>query len=189
METNIEVRMRDSYQWRSGSRFTIDPGVVGSRLEAIAEENGGRVTTESVAREAGDAHSPIYELFESDPLKVAHEYRMQRARQIVGSLIIVTIIPPERKKADAPVSSAMEIDIVIEDESTVSSPAFPSVIENGQRYYTPMQNVLHRGVLRDQYASSILSELKRIATKASNFKIFASVVDAIDLLPTELGTA
>ena len=188
MGNSIVSRLRDSYQWRSGSRFSIDPGVVGARLEEIATANGGQITTEAIANEATNPNSPLYELFERDIEVAAFEYHRYQARNIINSLVIVTVIPAAREEREyQSEQESIIIDINQENEAENSIPvvarAFPSVLTGGQRYYTPLQVVLHDGALRDQSLTTIYNELKAMARKAKDFKIFTTVVAAIEELP------
>lgn len=178
-------RAPDSYQWRVGSRFKLDPNVVGQHLEHLAEISGGRVSTDTVANEAQIPTSPIYDLFEHDMEMAALEYQRYQARQIVNSLVIVTVLPPEFNEDRTFQADAITIDMEVEEDKgrSVLANAFPSVIINGERAYTPLQTVLRDGALRDQYMLRIYHELKSMARKAADFKIFTNVVKAIDELP------
>ena len=192
MTTELATRLKDSYQWKNGSRFKVDPGVVGARLEQLAELGSGQITTEMVANEATDLNSPLYELFEHDIELAAYEYHKQQARQIVNNLVIVTVIPAPKR--NEPVTSANNIIVDLrtddgdgDDDDTVDTPvvarAFPSVFVGGNHYYTPLQVVLRDSMLKSQYLAGIYNELKSLARKAKDFKIFGEVVEAIDALP------
>lgn len=183
---SLAERGRDAYQWRMGSQFKLDPNVVGRHLEHLAEIGGGHMTTEMVANEAQIPTSPIYDLFEHDMELAAFEYQKYQARQIVNNLVIVTVLPPERDEKRAFRMDAITIDIQSEEEEEgkpVMARAFPSVIIDGERSYTPLQTVLRDGALRDQYMLRIYHELKSMARRAADFKIFTNVVKAIEELP------
>ncbi len=191
MTAELATRLKDSYQWKNGSRFTIDPGVVGARLEQLAELGSGQITTEMVANEGTDPNSPLYDLFEHDIELAAYEYHKQQARQIINNLVIVTVIPAPKR--NEPVTSANNIIVDLrmndgdDDDDTVDTPvvarAFPSVFVGGNHYYTPLQVVLHDSTLKSQYLTGIYNELKSLARKAKDFKVFGEVVEAIDALP------
>lgn len=186
----ITPRIRDSYQWRTGSRFTIDPGIVGARLEELASQNDNQLTTSIVADEATNPNSPLYDLFEHDLEIAINEYHKAQARSIVNNLVIVTIIPTSKEEKQFNTSMPVVIDVDMESEENedegnipIVARAFPSVLVNGQRCYTPLQIVLNDGQLRDQYMETIHEELKSLVRKAKDFKIFSQVVRAIEELP------
>ncbi len=181
------TRTPDTYQWRMGSPFRLDPDMVGKHLEHLAEMSGGHITTDVIANEAQIPTSPIYDLFEHDMELAAFEYQRSQARAIVGNLVIVTVIPAEHDASRVFQMNNITIDVTTEDDDeegrSVQARAFPSVVINGERAYTPLQTVLRDGALRDQYMMRIYHELKSSARKAADFKIFTSVVKAIEALP------
>jgi hypothetical protein len=186
----LATRTPDIYQWRAGSPFRLDATLVGKHLEHLAELSGGHLTTDTIANEAQIPTSPIYNLFEHDMETAALEYQRTQARQIVNSLVIVTIIPAERKEQREFQPNFITIDVAIEEEEEpVQARAFPNVIINGERFYTPLQAVLKDGSLRDQYQMRLLHEVKAMARKIADFKVFSSVVQAIESLPEELPEA
>lgn len=57
-----------------------------SRLEQIAEDNGGRITPDAVVRDAEDASSPLHNQFEWDDTEAAKKWRLEQARQLIRSV-------------------------------------------------------------------------------------------------------
>lgn len=187
----LATRTPDVYQWRPGSPFRIDPNLVGQHLEHLAEMSGGHLTTDTIANEAQIPTSPIYNLFEHDMELAALEYQRHQARLIINNLVIVTIIPPERKEIPEFQPNTITIDVSLEDDDEeeglpIMARAFPNVVIAGERAYTPLQTVLTDGALRDQYMMRLLNELKSMGRKLRDFKMFTNVVEAIDELPETL---
>lgn len=185
MANGIVERPRNAYQWRSGTVFRADANEVGKRLEALAELHNGQLTTDVIVQEATATDSPLYPLFEHDIAKAARHYTEHQARAIVGSLVVVTIIPAERKTTKPIEGQAVTVEV----ESEVTVRAFPNVIANGQQFYTPLQAVLSNGALRDQYANSLLREIKSWGRKAADFQMFFGLVKAIAELPESVESA
>jgi hypothetical protein len=99
------------YRWREGARYRAKAQVVGERIEAIRETLGGELTPTDVVADATDTTSPLHPLFEWDNAKAAENYRIDQARDIIGSVMVVyaedvTGAPTEPVRAFASVPSA-----------------------------------------------------------------------------------
>lgn len=150
--------------------------------------HNGQITTDVLVNESTLVDSPLYPLFEHDIAKAARAHNEHQARAIVGSLIVVTIIPAERKPVTEEKTAITVIDVETADKE-VTVRAFPHVIANGQQFYTPLQAVLSNGLLRDQYTNSLLKEIKGWGRRAADFQVFSSVVKVIAELPDEIEPA
>jgi hypothetical protein len=88
--------MKMTYQWRVGARIKADAEAVGKELDKIK----GHKTPEKLVNYA-EAHpkSALFSCFEWDDSTAAAKYRLEQARHVLGSLVIVkTEYAPKEKK-------------------------------------------------------------------------------------------
>lgn len=138
----IVAEMRKRYQYRDGSRYTIDANVVGDELNRIYEKNGV-VRPVDVVSEARPKSAPLHPVFEWRDSIAADQYRNWQARRLIKSVITVT----EDTTSLVPVSV------------TTRSPEYTHLQHNdeSERGYHPTEVVVSRP---DMYAVA-LSELVR----------------------------
>lgn len=60
-----------------------------ARINALAKQNGGRITPELVMRDAEDPTSPLHDSFEWDDEIAAYQHRLDQARTLIRSVRIV----------------------------------------------------------------------------------------------------
>ena len=98
------------YEWRKGSRVTMNPQIVGEELDRLQEEFG-MLHTAKIVESAKSGDSPLHGHFEWDDSIASHEYRKHQARMLVSSIRIIS-----------------------EDESN-DTPVYVNVRDSGENYY------------------------------------------------------
>lgn len=78
------------YQWRKQSRFPVDAQVAAGRLQLIREELG-EITPRAVVDDARGDNSPLHSCFDWDDATAAEAHRVHTARQLIGSLMVVSV--------------------------------------------------------------------------------------------------
>lgn len=78
--------MRMVYQWKEGAHFSLDPELVGRRLERLQRKHG--ITAAVVVRDAEKPTSPLHDAFEWDDTVAAHQYRLEQARAMIRMLVV-----------------------------------------------------------------------------------------------------
>lgn len=147
---------------------------VGARLSAAQAEFIGSVATrhggiegEHAAPALVDAsrsrNSPTHKLFQWNDAKAAEEYRIARARQLIGSVMIVV----EEDKDGLPMKTA---------------PAFVSLrvageSEKVERYYFPSRHAMSDDALREQVLTEVDRRLRAAKLYAGAIKELAAIVD------------
>jgi hypothetical protein len=74
------------FQWKQGSRYSIDPQATGERLEALTEANNGCITPRVVWQDAQAEDSPMHDAFTWDDEEAARKHRDNEARQLIRSI-------------------------------------------------------------------------------------------------------
>ena len=103
------------YQFREGARYSVDPQVVGEHLEEITNKHGG-LNPRLVVREAERKSSPLHDCFTWDDTKAAEEYRLQEARKLIGSVMVVT------QHVEEPIRAFHSVKVVTSSESDDDAP-------------------------------------------------------------------
>lgn len=99
------------YQYREGARYSVDAQVVGEHLEKITNKHGG-LNPHLVVKEAERKNSPLHACFTWDDTKAAEQYRLNEARKLIGSVMVVTqhIDEPIRAFHSVKVNTSSESD-------------------------------------------------------------------------------
>lgn len=127
----LKLRKRkiiQEYQFRNGTRYSVDAQVVGEHLEEITNKHGG-LNPHLVVREAERKNSPLHDCFTWDDTSAAEKYRLQEARMLIGSVMVVTqqIDEPIRafhsvkvntnsSEDDAETRAYVSLDVALSDE-------------------------------------------------------------------------
>jgi hypothetical protein len=78
------------YDWKVGSRYkNVDAEKVGKELEALQQENGHLEAEDVVKYAEQHEGSELSKVFEWDDTRAARLYRMEQARHVIQSLVIV----------------------------------------------------------------------------------------------------
>ena len=144
------------YQFKDGAHLKGDAQAVGERLAAL--EARGRLTPESVLRDAKCPDSVLHPQFEWDDSKAANEYRLWQARQIIR--VSVTVIPNAEKEYHAYVS--------LKDDRKQEGGGYRSTV-----------SVLKHSVRRDAMLREALEELDVFRRKYAILTELAPVFEAI----------
>ncbi len=90
--------MVKKYKARHGSTFsTSEAQEIGETLDSLRDSKG-HLTTIGILNEARNHESKLHKHFEWGNNKAAELYRLQQARTLVGSVVLVRVI--NKKKAD-----------------------------------------------------------------------------------------
>ncbi|MDD5358285.1 MAG: hypothetical protein PHX80_04010 [Candidatus Nanoarchaeia archaeon] len=73
------------YEWKKGSRIKADPDKIGQELEEIGEQ----ISPVEIVKKAKNKYTELYNCFEWDNGKAAEQYRLEQARDIMRSLVII----------------------------------------------------------------------------------------------------
>lgn len=77
------------YQWTKTSHLRGDANRVGAQLEAIREENEGRLAPRDVVVAARPDGSPLHPFFEWRDTIAALKYREEQARSLIRSVAVI----------------------------------------------------------------------------------------------------
>lgn len=154
--------MNEIYQWReSGMRFIGDAQEIAEHLERLAQTKGGGLTTDEIVADAMDQMSPLHPNIEKDERLAAHNWRKHQMRNLVGSLVRVTVTEGEL------------------GENEVRIRGFPHV----DGLYRPSEVVVTNAQLTGAYQKILYHDLMITRKRIANFAAFSGVVQAIDELP------
>jgi glutamate synthase domain-containing protein 2 len=145
------------YQWKPGSQSKGDAQIVGETLEEIRVRSG-RLTASTVLEEAVNPESPIHGAFTWDDTEAAQQYRLEQARHLIRSVVMV--------REDEP------------GQPTIR--AFVSIREDGDQEYTNIVTAMSDRALRKQVVARALAELKDWRKRYNELREFAKVFEAID---------
>jgi hypothetical protein len=150
------------YQWKSGSRYSIGAQIAAERLKEIGERAGG-ITPRNVVDDARSDNSPLHKCFEWNDAKAADEYRLEQARGLIGSLVVV-------KVNDAPVLRETRAFLHV----SVDTPQ-----------YVPTEVALSTPDMRAEILQRAKEEIIRWKDRYSAYAEFGKVVEVIDTLFSE----
>ena len=86
------------YKSKKGGMVNADDAqVVGIHLERLTKKAKGTLATEEVLKDAKNSTSPIHKYFDWNNSTAAEKYRLQQARQLMGSIMEVVVIGKEQK--------------------------------------------------------------------------------------------
>ena len=137
------------YEWKQGSRFSVDATKVGREIEEI----GNSVTAEAVVDKARRKKGELHSCFEWDDSVAAEEYRLNQAREILRSLVIA-VVPSDPSEESIVIRAYEHVDL-----GEQSDP---------RRAYVPTKKALNNPELRKQVIArlySSISEAKELAEK------------------------
>lgn len=153
--------MSIKYVLRNGARIAIDPNVVGTALETMAEQYG-QLTPKLVVEESRPVDAPLHPVFEWDNLVAGELYREQQARHLMRSIKVVMDNGDERHCfVNVAQESADEPDI------------------DPVRVYMPLSRAMLDEQLRKQVLATALAELRAFRKKYAELKELAKVFESI----------
>lgn len=151
------------FKFREGSHLPGDPQKVGETLTSIESEHGS-LTPPIVVKEAEPDDSPLHRYFEWDDAKAADSFRLEQARYLVASVVVV--------RAERPDATPVR--------------AFVSVKDEGERTYSPIQVVLSQPDLKAQAISDILINIASLRRKLESFEEFADLLAYIEAIENKV---
>lgn len=88
------------FKFREGFAWDIEPEIVGKEIEKISSQHDGKITPKLTVEEAKDPDNPLHKLFDWNNKTAGHKWRLQQARNLIGSLVIdIVIKDPEEVRA------------------------------------------------------------------------------------------
>lgn len=149
------------YEWKSGSRINLDPEEAAGVLNAIADRDG-RLQPEAVVDEARHKDNPLHDYFVWDNREAAEQYRITQARYLIRSIVVRV----ER-----------------ENEDDIITRAIVSVVQNGERGYSRIENVL----TDDEAMASLLQQaIKDLEWYQKKYAVLSDVSAAIETMLQKL---
>lgn len=148
------------YQWKDSARVSIDAQKAGERLELIEQRNG-QLTPELVLADAEKKSSPLHDGFEWNNSAAAEAYRIDQARYLLRSIVIVTDDKEE------------------EEVSTIRAFVNVSVGEEDGKSYITIGHAMSDPDLRRQVLARAYRELQQWADRYHQLEEFASVRSVI----------
>ena len=148
------------YRWKGNSRIPIDANVAGRELEQIAAEKKGKLCAEAVVKKATPKKSPLHEAFEWDNTEAAKQYRLDQARYLIRSIVVVMEKPDQ------------------EEPTTVR--AFVRISDAPKTPYESIVTVMSDKEKRESLMELALRELGQWRARYDGFKEFAKIYAAID---------
>lgn len=142
------------YKWKPGSHLsTLDAQECGDTLELLRQHHNGRLTAQIVVEQAIDEQSPLHPAFEWDDTKAAEEYRLEQARSLIRSVLIVSE------------GTAPEVR------------AFVTVLQADDQYlsYTHIVQAMENPILREQVLTRAKSELVNWEERYHHLEEFSMV--------------
>jgi hypothetical protein len=144
------------YRWSNKGLESIVPAkTFGKWLKALPNQN-----PKTIVEEASNPESPAHDLFEWDDSKAANEYRLVRARVLLGSFIIETEITTIKNKKKI-------IDV-------------PFVTRSAPGKYEITSKAMKDIDKRDFILQEALAEFRRLRTRYSHLSELALVFAAMD---------
>ena len=166
-ETEPQVQAQTWY-WRPGTQFKLDPVVAGTELKRIIEANGNRVDAQRIVEEAASPLNPLHEAFEWDDSVAAQEHRLWQARHLTGSLQFRTTLTDNRQ-----ITGRMFVQI-------------PKPEGGQRRDYTLTEFALSQTDLRASVLRTALLELAAFRRKYADLSELAQVIQIIDIVEKDL---
>lgn len=158
--------MTHQHQWRDGSRMSGDPEEVAKHLERIADEHGGDLRPGDVVESARRKASPIHGFFEWSDTAAAEAYRLEQARHLIRSIVVVTV------DDGVPVRAFHHVTYTTVDAG-----------DDIGRGYVTLGRAAADAALRAQIVRRLYAQARAFAREARAFEEFAGVVRALEELP------
>lgn len=146
------------YQWKVGSKATVDAQAAGEELERIRTWNNGRLEAKNVVEASRDPGAPLHKAFEWDDQSAAASFRVEQAKYLIRSIEVQVSPEPDAKPVRA----------------------FVSVVRDEDRSYTSVSHALADRDLRRQVLIGALRELEAWRDRYAELVELANVFAAIE---------
>ena len=152
------------YDWRPGTRYPLDPQMVGERLDHLTQTNG-RLTPNLVVADAQPADAPLHAVFEWNDIRAGDAYRLWQARQLIAAVVIEVIPRPAAEP--------------------VEYRAFVNVGTDATQRYVPTLEALTDVAIRGELLHRALRELRGWQQRYHDLHELADVFAAADRVQEE----
>ena len=142
----------------SATKAKLSNEVALAELERIRQENGGILKAEAVVESASDITSPLHDQFQWDDTKAAEEWRLQQARQLIRTVIV--ILPNYSKPTSAYVS--------LMDDRTQDNGGYRTIVD-----------VMSDTSLREKLLTEALADLQRWEVKYAQLQELVPIFQTI----------
>ncbi len=163
------------YRPRDGSQLSKEEAkTYGQRIEQLTTK--GYVTPEKIVDDAKNEKSPLHSFFEWDDSAAAAQYRLDQARFLLRSIMIIP-----GKEIKTPVRAfycvhASDVPASLPDnEKSISTDPASRVV------YATIKKVFNDADLSQQVVDQALSELKSWQNRYRQYKQLASLNNIIDV--------
>lgn len=150
---------KNEYAWKSGSRVKVDAQKAGQRLGKLNRKEG-HLTAEIVLDDAADPTSPLHDQFTWDDGEAAQQYRLDQARHLVRSIVIIR---KDEEEAKRPIRAFVQL-----------------VDRNDVSEYRDIHVVMRSTSMRQQLLERAAKELDVWRERYEDFVEFSDVFAAID---------
>lgn len=150
--------------WKPGSKYTVNPEQAYDAVEKIRQKNNGDVLPEHVVAAAKSKRHVLHSEFEWDDTVAATEHRMEQARKLLRSLVVVRdeIVSERPQRA---------YEVVRNKPTTEDRP---------RNVYRKMEDIMADPDTRAELLGRALKELVRIRNQFRDLQELAVVMRAID---------
>lgn len=164
-----------SHHWKPNSRIKADPTRAYQAMRALYARHGA-IKPEHVLEAAGSADSVLHDEFEWDDGEAAREYRLQQARHLLRSAVVVYRRPD--RSLTQPVRAFVKLVPSIDD------PALDEVSDDAVQphVYLPIRRVMEEPDLRARQVRQAYRELVSWRQRYRDVGDFAALFEQIDRL-------
>ena len=162
MKSKQKIKKEVKFKAREGSRITDNEAeVYGKHILSIMKvKEIHMVTSKDILNDAKKKNTPYHEYFNWDDSLAAEEYRINQARQLIGSIMQVTIIH--------------------EEEEPQEIRCFVNVIdEKGERGYVKTAYAMTKPILMNQVVQQALKEVESWRKRYKEYQELGKIHRAI----------
>lgn len=154
--------------WKKGTQWKVKPEVAHREIEKIRTKNNGDVTATKVVSAAQKPRNPLHNDFEWDDQKAANEHRLDTARHMLRTLVVVR----EETKSDRP----QRVYEVTRENGEASKQG------RKRKVYRTAEDIMRDPDTRAELLSRALRELISIRNRFRDLQELAVVFRAVDEL-------
>jgi hypothetical protein len=159
VKKKTEVSWKDGYS-RSGR---VDAKKAYAEIERLRKAGGGDVSPESLVAAARKARSPLHGGFEWDDTAAANAHRLEQARNMIRSLVVIY--------EDAPRAQSRVYEVVTRPAEGDEKP---------RRFYSSTEEVLADPEARARLLSDVLRQLVSLRSRYKQLQELAVVWREVD---------
>lgn len=152
----------------------LEAQVVGDELSRISQAHGGRFTPAHVVEESKPKDAVLHNEFEWRDKAAAEKYRQYQARNLINVVQAIPEIPEGEKSSQKPLPVFVNI---------VEGP-----VQNNDRTYQPMADVLADPNKRQAMVQRCLEKLVRVRNEFAALQEYAAIWAQVDSLAQNLNT-